>query len=523
MKRYKYYFMLAVMLVAFTQCDSLDMSPDSSITDANYWKTEAHFSAFNIGLHAKMRDVSYNYFLLGEPRANLYCENNPFGGEAFEGVQELPHNTINKENPGISNFAALYPVINQLNLMISKTSANTFLSEADKNYYLGEAYGMRAYLYFHLLRSWGDVVIHTDPTDGATIDISKLAKAASPATQVMELIKSDIEASEKAFGDDYNFKYGRHYWSLPATLMLKGDVYLWSGKQMGGGSADYQTAKAALQEVSKADVTLINDFASVFAYTNKKNKEIIFTFHSQKDEFNMWKGSYSGVMLPQDNYMVLYFDENGNSFANQPAAEKLRGLVRFQVNYDLYHTAFRDDDIRKRETLKATYLKNEAGELTYIAPFANKFKGTLIEGNASVSLLDDYPIYRYADCLLLLATAKALLSEDISSEINQIRERAYGSEYFQANRDKLAYPNDTDAAIYSNNKYVGSDADPFEAILKERLREFMFEGKRWYDLRLLGEPYIYKYSKAQSKRLLWPINEGALTNNRDLVQTPGYE
>ena len=32
---------------------------------------------------------------------------------------------------------------------------------------------------------------------------------------------------------------------------------------------------------------------------------------------------------------------------------------------------------------------------------------------------------------------------------------------------------------------MSGDEDPLEAILKERMREFMFEGKRWYDLRLL--------------------------------------
>ena len=50
----------------------------------------------------------------------------------------------------------------------------------------------------------------------------------------------------------------------------------------------------------------------------------------------------------------------------------------------------------------------------------------------------------------------------------------------------------------------------------------MFEGKRWYDLRLMGWEYVNKYSLAQEHRLLWPINESALTNNPALVQTPGY-
>lgn len=506
----------------FTMCDSLDLTPESSITDANYWKTDDHFKAFNTGLHAKIRESSYNLFLLGEPRANLYCENPPFGGEATQGVERLPYNTLNKENPVISNFAGLYKWINQLNLMIDKTSSTAILTEDEKNYYLGEAYGLRAWLYFHLVRSWGDVVLHLQATDGANIDIFNLSKPASSAQEVMTQIKSDIAASETAFGNDNSFKLGRHYWSLPATLMLKGEVYLWSGKQMGGGNADLQTAKTALQQVGNADVTLVNDFESVFAFGNKKNKEIIFAIHNQKDEYSLMNGSYSGNMLPQDTYMILFYDEQGDSFADEPVAEKQRGLIRFQLNYDIYDKAYSDNDPRKRSTLKAVYEKNEEEKLVYVAPYANKFKGTLVDGGSSASMLDDYPVYRYADCLLQLATIKALLGEDITDEINQIRERAYGTEYFNANRDKVAYPNDTDATFYAGNKYVGSDADPLEAILKERLREFMFEGKRWYDLRLLGDPYIYKYSKAEASRLLWPINEGALTNNPELVQTPGY-
>lgn len=56
---------------------------------------------------------------------------------------------------------------------------------------------MRAYLYFHLLRSWGDVILYLDYTNGASLDLSNLSKAASPAEEVMKQIKEDITASEK--------------------------------------------------------------------------------------------------------------------------------------------------------------------------------------------------------------------------------------------------------------------------------------------------------------------------------------
>ena len=82
------------------------------------------------------------------------------------------------------------------------------------------------------------------------------------------------------------------------------------------------------------------------------------------------------------------------------------------------------------------------------------------------------------------------------------------------------YPNDTDATFYDGNKFVGSDADPVEAVLKERMREFMFEGKRWYDIRLMNK--TSEYSTANENRLLWPIDENALGENSKLKQTAGY-
>ncbi len=522
MKKYFIYILVACSALSFSACDSLDMSPESSITDANYWKTPAQFQAFNNGLHSLVRSRSYEHYVLGENRANYFLDD-PFGGEATQGLERLPYNTINKVNTGLSNFANLYPQINQINLMIDKTEATSILSPSDKSKYLGIAYGLRGYLYFHLLRSWGDVILHLHGTDGADFDLSNLKKEASPAAEVLAQIKSDIQRSEDAFGLNYSFNEGRYFWSLAATKMLKGEVYLWSGRQCGGGESDYRIAKQALMDVSDADVELLDNFESVFAYSKStvKNKEVIFVLHNGENEYQLWGDNYKGTMLPQSSYLNSYFDEDGVQFQDYNAANVTFGLIRRQFNYDMYQTFFNDNDPRKRSTFKGVYKKNEEGGLDYFALYPCKFKGTLITGNSSATVLNDNVVYRYADCLLLLATAKAFLGEDISNEINQVRSRAYGEEYFEANKATVAYPNDTQG--YENNRYVGSDADPLEAILKERARELVLEGKRWYDLRLMGWDYVKKYTLAQEKRLLWPINESALTNNPGLVQTPGYE
>ena len=173
---------------------------------------------------------------------------------------------------------------------------------------------------------------------------------------------------------------------------------------------------------------------------------------------------------------------------------------------------YKDNDCRKRANLRAVYTKNKAGDLEYEATYPYKYQGTLLAGASVRSMYDDYPVYRYADRLLLMAEVKALLGEDIAAEINAVRQRAYGDNYSSA----VAYPNDTDVT-----EFVGSDADPVEAVLKERLREFIFEGRRWYDIRLFDK--AEKYSTAISSRLLWPIDQGTLTNNNKLEQTPGYK
>lgn len=487
MKKIFIYVLAGMTLLPMaTGCNSLDLESESTITDPNYWKSDTHFSAFNVGLHAQLRERTYNLFILGEPRADIYGDD-PFGGEATQGMERFPYNSLNAENVGLSNFADLYGVINQINLMIAKTTETQLLPEVSKNYYLGEAYGMRAFLYFHLLRSWGDVILHLDYTSGSTIDLANILKPASPASAVMEQIKNDISASEAAFGNDYSYKYGKHYWSLGATKMLKGEVYLWSGKQMDGGATDYNMAKSALQEVKNCPgIGLESNFTDVFAYNNKKNEEIIFTIHNGQDEYDMWKDSYRMTLVPQQAYMTsgIYFNEDGVSYADTKDAE-MNGLIRLQIKKDFYNKVFLKGDTRKAGSIKAVYQKDADGNLVYVAPIPYKFQGTMIAGSSTRSWLDDYPIYRYADCLLLLAEAKALLGEDIAAEINAVRERAYGKEYFEANKATVAYPNDK-GDFYTNNPFVAGDENPVEAVLKERLRELMYEGKRWYDIRTLG-------------------------------------
>lgn len=510
MKRIYTYIMLASVYL-LSACTSLDMAPTSSISDANFWKSPEQFSAFMDGMHTQLRSSLYNIFLLGEGRSDMFG-GEAYGGESSNGRDAIPKNLISESNPMVSNYAGLYNNINQANLLIYKSLETSVLSEEARNYLLGQAYGLRAFYYFHLLRSWGDVIIYTDPT--LSISSTGLEKAVSSAADVMAQIKKDIQSSLDAFGNDYSFKGQKGQWSKAASLMLKAEAFLWSSRQMGGGVSDANEVKSALTDIKThvPDLGLNEKFEDTFAYTKKGNKEIIFAVRYQTNEAVLFDGSYRQNFLPQNFYVKTYYktDVAGNYSLIDPTVDNLLGQALFFVQLQNY-TDFDPKDTRQRLSLRAMYEKqpDESYKLIGLTPW--KFQGTNETGSSERSMVDDYPIYRYADWLLMMAEAKMIAGEDPASEINLVRERAFGNDY---NAATMGYP------------HQAIDVDPERALLQERRFEFMMEAQRWYDLRRFGNKYVFEYTladKSDPRKLLWPIDKTTLTNNRELNQTPGYE
>ncbi|WP_295720039.1 SusD family outer membrane lipoprotein NanU [Mucilaginibacter sp.] len=511
MKKYSFIILsgLFILVLASSCRKQLDLAPVSSVTDGNFWKTADQFDSFVAGVHTQFRSNNAAFQILGEMRADIFATdpgtNGAFTGEATQGLERLWTQNLNLDNPGVSSFGGFYNNINQLNLLISKLNSTAIVTAANKNYYLGIAYGMRAFYYYQLYRSWGAVIIQTEPTSGTTLDISNLAKAASPATDVMNLIKADIDKSVVSFGTDYSFKNLKSYWSKSATLMLKADVYLWTANRA-GGSADATTAKAALTDIQTnvPALQLLPKYSDVFATTTKGNNEMIFVSHYQFNEATM--AFVQSSFVPQSGLIANFYDSLANRQFS-PTTDNWGGLLRAPVRIAAFRS-FDDKDSRKLASIQPAYQKLANGTFKIAGCFADKYQG---EQNAGSRLItNDYPIYRYADLLLMLAEAKAVLGESPATELNQVRARAFGANY---NAAVHGFPNQT------------LDANPKEAVLQERFFEFVFEGKRWYDLRRAGDSYVYEHTtllSSQAYALLWPVDRTTLTNNRLLVQTTGY-
>ncbi|HLO82304.1 MAG TPA: SusD family outer membrane lipoprotein NanU [Chitinophagaceae bacterium] len=491
-------------LMLFLSCSKeLDLAPISSVSEGNFWQTPEQIDAFVSGVHSRFRSHTQALLFLGELRADIHGTDpgtsSSFTGESTAGNERLWNNTLGLDAPGVAAYGGFYSNINQLNLLIQKMNSTNVATAANKSYYLGIAHGMRAYYYFQLYMAWGKVIIQTEPTEN--FDISNLAKAASSEADVMKLIKEDIEQSLTNFGSNYTYRNSKGFWSKSATLMLKGEVFLWTSTR-GGGTADATAAKTALLDVqANSGASLLPSFANVFATTSRGNNEVIFASRNLLNEATLPILNH----LPQTTFLVAYYDSVGKRKFDV-GTDNWGGTLFIPMETATFRR-FDDRDTRKWASIQPAY-RLTGTTYTMAGVFAAKYKG---EQNAGVrTYTNDYIIYRYADCLLLLAEAKVLLGESPAAEINLVRARAYGTAYVPATD---AYPNQP------------IDANAKEAILEERYHEFIMEGKRWLDLRRMGDNYVYKYTSvlpADSYKLLWPVDRATLTNNKALEQTPGY-
>lgn len=492
-----------LLVLLLVSCESeLEITAPSELNTTGFWTSEEGAKAAHTGLYGSYRGMQSNFWLLGEIRSDLW------GGQTFESPSNLPliESNITVSTAPWGGWAGMYTKIHQLNDFIENVAGITFTSQADKNHMLGQAFGLRAFYYYTLLKTWGDVPISTESLKD--IDPSALSKPRSPKQEVMNLIKSDLDISLEYFGSDASYWQGKRiYWSKAATLALKGDVYIWSGNLLGGGAADFNTAKSTLQQIASMDVALEPNFADLWNTENEGNKEFIFAVDYEQDQST----NYYSLLTGRTTEIHPQFDQHGN-----PMNEFVsNGGNRYGPSEKTLQLIDDPLDTRKDASFTQLYVDDNGG-LGYSSFNADKYFGAVtskfvgsVDGSVRISD-NDVPVYRYADVLLLLAQAKNLLNEDPSTEINLIRARAYGSNY--------------DPTIHG---YVnGSQTDNANAILDERYKEFLSEGKRWWDLRRAGNQYVFdqiEYIDASEAYLLeLPITLDMIGRNPMLEQTEGY-
>ncbi len=507
MKQFKYLITAALIItICGLSCTKkLDevvpqdaVSKDQALKDPNAARTLYH------GVYGLFRSYTGTFYQLGEMRGDIWTDG-LFTESVDGGFQNLYRHNISHLNVPFANWAGFYNLIYNFNNII-KLYPQTPLPQDEKNRVLAEVYGLRAYVYYTMARTWGAVPLNTEPVETIS-NAAETYKRRTSVDTIMMQVKADIEESLRLFGSANTLPAGKRvYWNRLATLILKGDVFLWSGTHMAGGAADFTTAKNALLEVRNlegATLGLQDNYAHIFDPTRKNNnKEIIFAINYELQQ------SQLGVF---GNFLVNSIQANTLSFSQSPTPTVssvypfVNGANRIGMNQamiDRLTTGAADQRISN--TFRVMY--STAAPHSVRGVLLTKYIGTT--AGTSQIYNNDYPVYRFAEVLLLLAEAKAKLGEDPAAEINIIRQRAYGA----------GYP------VYTN----GTVTENINAILEEYLREFIAEGKRWWALRRAGDTYVYAninptyFSPTTAAKFLLPLSKAMLDNDPMLEQTTGY-
>lgn len=483
MKKIITYSVLLVLMTNFISCDSwLDLNPKSSITVSSMWKNSSDArAALNGALNRFRAAYQTNYIVWGDYRTGFYG-NGMANGSVDRG--NVWNNLLIPSTIG-TNWSNLYTAINDCNLILKHTPGIIFEKEAEKNYILGSAYYLRAFMYFTIVRIWGDAPILTEGFESDSQE--GLFPVRDSASKVYEQIEKDLQnAFELISLNEGTAPYGI---TKVAVAMLQTDFYLWESKVNDKEDA-LNKAEKAISNVLNSGIELSDNYESIFR--DDANKEIIFSIAFVEAENT---NSFAKDFL---------FTESNISAEYQNNPVQIGSHAQW-VSMTTEHKDFLwgiGNDARANINI-SDYTTPDGQYYSWI----NKYLGTWKEGTRIFD--SDIRVYRFAEALFFRAEIEIANNNytEALKYINRVVERAYGSD----------------------NYYSGSyNQQEIENILMdERLKELSSEGKSWFDLIRMKQ--VFNRVKSLKGRdnelniLLWPVNNASINTNPAITQTPGYE
>jgi hypothetical protein len=434
-KRAFHIFYFSLLLLTGMSCNKyLTLQPQDGIIRQEYWKTKEEVQAAVLGCYASLlgdptgsdRPLSEYLFLWGELRADMVA---PGLGVSQPELDIMNVNTISTNN--FVNWASVYRSINYCNTVIDfapgvLANDNTF-TQQQLNGYLSEVRGLRALLYFYLVRSFRDVPLKLKSTS-SDLDLSQLPKTGQDT--VLAQVNADLNYADSnaviSFGSSVIDKGRLTKYSIKA---IKADVALWMDK--------YTDCVADCDFIiNSGQFGLIagNDGWFNTLYYKGNSNESIFEFQYDASKLN------------------TFFTLTGTS--------KPRLLASAEVMDEIYTVDYTNDQNKDIRGDGAAVRTSDNSIWKYLG-ITSSLARTVDASYAH------WFVYRYADILLM--KAEALNQEggrgaDAIALVNTIRNRAHALE--QTN----LHPDSTDQNAMT------------DYILAERAREFAFEGKRWYDV-----------------------------------------
>jgi len=384
--------LLVLVATVLTSCeDWLDVSPKSQIKEEDHFSREGGYKDELTGVYTAMTGTSLYGRNLGigftEVLSHSYdvdANSNWYYASQYDYTNSTVESTIT------TIWSQIYNAIANLNIIIKNIDQADSTSFTDNNYYIykGEAYGLRAFLHFDLMRLFACAPVMDGNANGVpyVTEYSTSVAGQVSVNETMDLIIKDLLTARENLSHDslkigsspYTWRSQRTcYFNYYAATLTLARAYLWKG--------DTENAlKYAKEIIDKNEEDALSPPFGWVHYTimQSTNKtEIDYSFSSEH--------IFHLLMNDWEDTGAYYFTSAASTNALSPSEDTAQDIYELSKGYG--------NDYR--------YLKGyeQDGEKKYMCKFWH------IEGNA---YCDIYPLLRLSEAYYIAAECKKTSDPD---------------------------------------------------------------------------------------------------------------
>lgn len=461
---------IATSMMFFSCNKFLEEKPHGFVSPSNFYKSVDDFDGALKGLYG----ITNSYFNSGD-YLSMHMVFAPYM-DVPESAEQTGDVWINNPGDGFYCFrncwANPYSIIKNVNMILESVEGKTF-DEKTKDRIIAEAKFFRAYAYFELVQSFGDVPYR----DKVVASLNDVQIPRTPEAKIYEYIFSDILEAELKMPDNMS-EQGRINKTVVKAVLAR--IYLTSAGYPMGMTEHYSKAREkALEVIANPKYSLTTTYKDGFKVKNYTSETIwAILFDSPKVNNGRHQntapiGSNTAICLPSPEFI--------NSFP--------------------------EGDERKEWGTKPNYI-TKSGKEFVTRPYFNKFINPQffedeLPATATGELDYHIPLIRLSEMYLIAAEAENEVNGpgNAYQYVNKIRERA-----------RIDKANPSHVPDLENL----SQEDFRKAIIKEREFELFMEGQDWYTMKRTQT--FNRVQKARGSELKVPIGN---YNNRWLI--PDFE
>ena len=463
-------YIAAAAVLGFSSCVELDRFPLEELSDASFWKSPTDAEMAVSDLYPSLPSI-------------YEIDDAINSDDAVHGIKWAAGN-ISKGiyDPQDQSWSGTYAVIRQANLILSKIDEIPDYDTAEKNKVLGQTYFFRAFHYFDLIRTFGDVPYIDKPLTLADQEGITRAPRAEVYSKMMADFDKAIEYLPTSWSDS---DYGRI--TKGAALAMKARAALYYGDWQVAADNAKKCMDLGVYELYDKDNT--GKYAELFWEKADGCNEFI-CIQQHKAGVN---GSYLlgwsafptlgwGGLNPTQSLVDAFEDIEGAPIAKSALYDEKNPFAnrdpRLEVN------VLHDGEVMYDQTIKVAPLKSSGntgigrhGDATATGYYMQKWLDPSVYPlTDGWDMGKDQVVIRYAEVLLTYAEAKnelAGLDASAFDAVNQVRRRVGMPELQNSDASKPTY--------------CATQDDLRQRIRNEWRVEFALEGgKRQWDIRRWG-------------------------------------